>query len=240
MAATSHSLSRIHLLSPASCPQLKTPTNSYNSISFPLFSLSSKPSQNPFLGTLTLSLLHPSSTIIHLSSIPTKQRPISAAVSLGLPTASPERIKGDKVPQWSCTGIKAYAMGELEARKLKYPTTGTEALLMGILIEGTSPASRFLRENGITLTKVKVESIKLLGKGDLYFFSPEHPPLTESAQKALDWAADEKLKSGDEGEITTTDLLLGIWSEDESPGHKILAALGFDDEKAKKLKSLGS
>lgn len=27
-------------------------------------------------------------------------------------------------------------MGELEARKLKYPTTGTEALLMGILIEG--------------------------------------------------------------------------------------------------------
>lgn len=28
-------------------------------------------------------------------------------------------------------------MGELEARKLKYPNTGTEALLMGILIEGT-------------------------------------------------------------------------------------------------------
>jgi len=27
-------------------------------------------------------------------------------------------------------------MGELEARKLKYPNTGTEALLMGILIEG--------------------------------------------------------------------------------------------------------
>lgn len=48
------------------------------------------------------------------------------------------------------------------------------------------------------------------------------------------------LYAGDEGEITTTDLLLGIWSEDESPGHKILAALGFDDEKAKKLKSLGS
>lgn len=27
-------------------------------------------------------------------------------------------------------------MAELEARKLKYPNTGTEALLMGILIEG--------------------------------------------------------------------------------------------------------
>lgn len=30
----------------------------------------------------------------------------------------------------------------------------------------------------------------------MYFFSPEHPPLTEPAQRALDWAVDEKLKSG--------------------------------------------
>ena len=35
-------------------------------------------------------------------------------------------------------------MGELEARKLKYPTTGTEAILMGILIEGKYSLS-FLR-----------------------------------------------------------------------------------------------
>lgn len=131
-------------------------------------------------------------------------------------------------------------MGELEARKLKYPTTGTEAILMGILIEGTSLASKFLRANGITLTKVREESIKLLGKGDLYFFSPEHPPLTESASKALDWAVDHKLQSGENGEITATDLLLGIWSENESPGHKILATLGFDDEKAEKIKALSS
>ena len=38
--------------------------------------------------------------------------------------------------RWSERGIKSYAMGELEARKLKYPNTGTEALLMGILVEG--------------------------------------------------------------------------------------------------------
>lgn len=46
--------------------------------------------------------------------------------------------------------------------------------------------------------------------------------------------------TGDSGEITTSDLLLGIWSEVESPGHKILAALGFSDEKAKELESLSS
>jgi hypothetical protein len=43
--------------------------------------------------------------------------------------------------RWSRTAIKSFAMGELEARKLKYPTTGTEAILMGILIEGKKPSS---------------------------------------------------------------------------------------------------
>nr|KJB34427.1 hypothetical protein B456_006G065200 [Gossypium raimondii]KJB34428.1 hypothetical protein B456_006G065200 [Gossypium raimondii]KJB34429.1 hypothetical protein B456_006G065200 [Gossypium raimondii] len=126
-------------------------------------------------------------------------------------------------------------MAELEARKLKYPNTGTEALLMGILVEGTSHAAKFLRANGITLFKVREETVNLLGKSDMYFFSPEHPPLTEQAQKVLDWAVDEKLKSGESGEITTTYLLLGIWSEKESAGHKILATFGFNDEKAKEL-----
>lgn len=39
--------------------------------------------------------------------------------------------------RWSARAIKSYAMAELEARKLKYPNTGTEALLMGILVEGS-------------------------------------------------------------------------------------------------------
>ena len=41
--------------------------------------------------------------------------------------------------------------------------------------------------------------------------------------------------AGESGEITTTHLLLGIWSEKESAGYKILESLGFDDEKAKEL-----
>ena len=38
--------------------------------------------------------------------------------------------------RWSARAIRSFAMAELEARKLKYPNTGTEALLMGILVEG--------------------------------------------------------------------------------------------------------
>ncbi|GJZ98078.1 ATP-dependent Clp protease ATP-binding subunit ClpT2, chloroplastic-like protein [Tanacetum coccineum] len=64
-------------------------------------------------------------------------RPISATISFSLPTANPERVSSsDNVPQWSLKGIKSFAMGELEARKLKFATTGTEAILMGILVEG--------------------------------------------------------------------------------------------------------
>ncbi|RYR77979.1 ATP-dependent Clp protease ATP-binding subunit CLPT2, chloroplastic isoform X1 [Arachis duranensis] len=164
----------------------------------------------------------------------------STAISFSLPTANPERVSSvDNVPKrWSGKAIKSFAMGELEARKLKYPTTGTEALIMGILIEGTNVAAKFLRANGITLFKVRDETVKLLGKADRFFFSPEHPPLTEEAQRALDWAVDEKLKSGDGGEITTAHILLGVWSEVESPGHKILSILGFNDEIAKELQSL--
>lgn len=40
------------------------------------------------------------------------------------------------VIRWSARAIKSYALAELEARKLRYPNMGTEALLMGILVEG--------------------------------------------------------------------------------------------------------
>jgi ATP-dependent Clp protease ATP-binding subunit ClpA len=111
---------------------------------------------------------------------------------------------------------------------------------MGILIEGTSFTSKFLRANKIMLYKVREETVKLLGKADMYFFSPEHPPLTEDAQRALDSALDQNLKAGGIGEVMPAHILLGIWSEVESPGHKILATLGFTDEKSKELESFAS
>ncbi|KAM5572703.1 ATP-dependent Clp protease ATP-binding subunit CLPT2, chloroplastic [Rosa sericea] len=168
-----------------------------------------------------------------------KLRPFSSTICLSLPTAVKERVSSnEEVPKWSSRAIKSFAMGELEARRLKYPTTGTEAILMGILIEGTTLASKILRANGVTLFKVREETIKLLGKADMYFFSPEHPALTDEAQRVLDWAVDKKIKSGGSGEITTSHLLLGIWYEVDSPGHKIMATLGFNEEKVKELESL--
>jgi hypothetical protein len=61
---------------------------------------------------------------------------------------------------------------------------------------GTSRAAKFLRANGITFLKVQEQTFELLGKSDYFFSSPVPPPLTEPLQKALDWAVNEKLKSG--------------------------------------------
>ncbi|XP_047939501.1 ATP-dependent Clp protease ATP-binding subunit CLPT1, chloroplastic-like isoform X2 [Salvia hispanica] len=185
---------------------------------------------NTFLGAKL------STQLSNLSLVASKRRSYAVAtISFSLPNTKTEGLNTDKKAKWSARSIKSFAMGELEARKLKYPNTGTEALLMGILVEGTSLAAKFLRENGITLFKVRDEIVRLIGKSDMYFFSPEHPPLPEPAQKALDWAVEEKLKSGESGEITVTHILLGIWSQKESAGYKILAGFGFDDTKAAEL-----
>ena len=43
---------------------------------------------------------------------------------------------------------------------------------------------------------------------------------------------------GVDGEITTSHLLLGVWYQKEAAGHKIMATLGFNDEKAQELHSV--
>lgn len=61
---------------------------------------------------------------------------------------------------------------------------------------GTSLAAKFLRKNGFTFFKVQEETLNFIGKSDYYFSDPDFPPLTEPAKRALDWAVQEKLKSG--------------------------------------------
>ncbi|GAQ86890.1 hypothetical protein KFL_003190010 [Klebsormidium nitens] len=137
--------------------------------------------------------------------------------------------------------IKTFGMAELEARKLKYATTGTEALLMGMLTEGTSKAARFLRTKGVTLYAVKQETVKLLGKGDMYYNPPEHPPVTEPGKKALEAAHSyRKTLSGGEGEVTTEHLLLGLLDQTAATAAQVLKTLGIDDAAYEELKHLAA
>ncbi|XP_024360274.1 ATP-dependent Clp protease ATP-binding subunit CLPT1, chloroplastic isoform X2 [Physcomitrium patens] len=158
-----------------------------------------------------------------------------SAVCMVLP-AGDTQVESPKV-NWESRAVKSFSMSELEARKLRYPNTGTESILLGILTEGTSEAARYLRKNGVTLFGAKEEIIKLLGKADMYYFSPEHPPLTDSAQKALEWAVDPKnIPEGvSDRELSTTMLVLGIWAQKGSGGQKVLEKLGINDEKIAEL-----
>ncbi|CAN1265202.1 ATP-dependent Clp protease ATP-binding subunit CLPT2, chloroplastic [Linum perenne] len=155
-----------------------------------------------------------------------------ATVSATLPTKSYDVCV---VFRWSCRTIRSYGLAELEARKLKYTETGTECLLLGILIEGTSSAAKFLRANGVTTYKFRDEVVNMLGRRYFLTETPEFPPPTEQALRALDKAIAEKLKSGSDGEITPSHLLRSIWSDPESVAHELLKTLGFTDEKMKQL-----
>ncbi|GAB2222088.1 hypothetical protein Droror1_Dr00013287 [Drosera rotundifolia] len=156
-------------------------------------------------------------------------------VALSLPTANEIEVSKENLAKWSASAIKSFSLAELEAVKLKYPDTGTEAILLGILVEGMSFASKFLRSHGITFFKAQQAALDLLGKSHLSYYPPKQPPLTEPALKVLDMAVDLKQKSGKSGEVTPTHLLLALWALEASAGHKILENLGFNDDKAKEL-----
>jgi len=178
-------------------------------------------------------LVQNAQSVVRVSQRPAQMR--LSAMCMVLP-AGDMQVEAPKV-NWEARAVKSFSMAELEARKLKYPNTGTESLLLGILTEGTSEAARFLRRNGVTLFGAKEEIIKLLGKADMYFFSAEHPALTSSAQKALAWAVDSKNKpEGAYGEeLSTTMLVLGIWAQKGCAGQKILETLGINDDKIAEL-----
>ncbi|KAL5170093.1 ATP-dependent Clp protease ATP-binding subunit CLPT1, chloroplastic [Glycine soja] len=108
----------------------------------PTISTHSSPHSNPnnhftlsptsFFGT-RITLLRASSS--SRSLLNTNCHATSATVSFSLPTPKPLSDTPEKTPKWSARAIKSYAMGELEARKLKNPNTGIEALLIGNLVE---------------------------------------------------------------------------------------------------------
>ncbi|XP_057853158.1 ATP-dependent Clp protease ATP-binding subunit CLPT1, chloroplastic isoform X1 [Cryptomeria japonica] len=165
------------------------------------------------------------------------QRPLT--ILMNLPTANPEWAANGKIPKWSESSIRSFCLGESVARKVRYPSLGTEALLMGILMEGTSPTVKFLRANGFTLSKVREEMISLIGLPSIWDTKVEAEiPVSEDAQKALDLAVEEKIKLGQSDEVTSSHMLLGIWAQKGCTGQQILANLGFDEQKAKELSQI--
>ena len=118
-----------------------------------------------------------------------------------------------------------------EARAMNYPAVGTEHLLLGILREGESVASKALTNMGVDLQKTREIVLQLLSPGQ----DPvgDEIAITPRVKKVLVLAQDEAAHWG-VNYIGTEHLLLGILREGEGVASQVLAQLGVEPEKVRK------
>jgi ATP-dependent Clp protease ATP-binding subunit ClpC len=118
-----------------------------------------------------------------------------------------------------------------EAQKFGEGYVSTEHLLLGLVRETDSVASRVLDKLGVSLDRVRAEVEKQLPRG-------EHKPntemaLTPRAKRVIDLAYDEA-RTLSNNYIGTEHLLLGLIREGDGLAGRVLAKLGVDLEKARR------
>src|SRR4051794_24154935 len=114
---------------------------------------------------------------------------------------------------------------QAEARELGHDAVATEHLLLGLLHEPATPASRVLADSGLTLTGVRTEVADARGAADPL---PEGSlPFTPGSKKAMELALRCSLELHAAG-IWPFHLLVGVAQEQDGLGARILAARGLD------------
>lgn len=118
-----------------------------------------------------------------------------------------------------------------EASRLGENQVSTEHLLLGLVRETDSVASRILDRLGVTLHRVKQEVERFAHKGEPRQGSEMQ--LTPRARRVIDLAYDEARQLNN-NYIGTEHLLLGLIREGEGLAARILSKLGVDLERARK------
>src|SRR5688500_4816091 len=134
-----------------------------------------------------------------------------------------------------------------EARKLGHSHVGTEQLLLGIVRQGESTATKVLASAGVELEKVRHQVIAVVGqRGSAAAPPPPAAPtasafgaftgpferFNDRAKKVLAYAQDEAIHLN-HNYIGTEHLLLGLVREGESVAAKVLNALGVELSKVR-------
>src|SRR5690606_34598970 len=109
------------------------------------------------------------------------------------------------------------------ARELRHDRIGTEHLLLALLEDAESPASRALARLSVTAEKAREEVERLVGRGKKV--PTGHIPFTPRAKKVLELALREALRLR-VNYIGTEHILLGLVREGEGLGAKVLHVLG--------------
>jgi ATP-dependent Clp protease ATP-binding subunit ClpC len=121
-------------------------------------------------------------------------------------------------------------LGEEEARTLKHNYIGTEHILLGLLREEEGLACRVLESLDITVERVRLQVVRIVGYGEDEEVTSGQIPFTPRAKKMLELALREALSLG-HNYIGTEHILLGLVRENEGVAARILLDFDADSEK---------
>jgi hypothetical protein len=119
-------------------------------------------------------------------------------------------------------------LAQEEARILKHNYIGTEHILLGLLREEEGLAAHALESLGITVERVRVQVVQIVGSGE--GVTSGQIPFTPRAKRVLEVALREALSLG-HNYIGTEHILLGLARENEGVAARILLDFDADSEK---------
>jgi len=123
---------------------------------------------------------------------------------------------------------RAMALANQEAKRFNHEYIGTEHILLGLVKESGSVAAQALRNLGIDLKRVRLETEKLVQSGpDTVTLG--RLPYKQSAKRALELSMEEARQLG-HNYVGTEHLLLGLIREGEGVAARVLTNLGISLE----------
>ena len=121
--------------------------------------------------------------------------------------------------------IKSVVLSQEEARRTGYNLVGSEHLLLGVIGEGSSAASKILKNKGVNLKKTREVVDSIVGRGG--GFSPSNIPFTPRVKKIFETAFEESRNLG-VNYISPEHILLAIAKEQDTVAAKVLVNQDVD------------
>jgi hypothetical protein len=139
-----------------------------------------------------------------------------------------ERPREERFDKFDDAARGVLTHAQKEATRLGHNYLGTEHLLLGILAETESAASRVLRSRGVDLTKARTAVDFIVGRGGHEVRG--EIGLTPRSKHVIQLAIDEARRLGD-GFIGSEHILLGLLREGEGIAAGVLESFGVDLER---------
>jgi len=120
---------------------------------------------------------------------------------------------------------KVMGVARQEAGRLKHEYIGTEHFLLGLIQEESGVAANVLRNLDVSLSRVRVETDKLVQSGKTDSHICGQLPFTPRAKNVLEFALEEASQLG-HNYIGTEHLLLGLMRDEDGIASQVLLNLG--------------